>query len=145
MPGCAAVAEAHGERPLSARDPIVLRSDFVEAIQHFAAHPQYCNTQREDQKGGHFSIPPGSRSKLRGGFSVYEFSIELTDVSRLSSDSHCSASVTQPKAFFSRVFSCDSIRSTSSARARVLESGYGMTDSLKSLARGVAISIPTIP
>jgi hypothetical protein len=54
----------------------------VEAIQHFAAHPQYCNTQREDQKGGHFSIPPSSRSKLRGGFSVDEFSVELTDVSR---------------------------------------------------------------
>src|SRR4029077_1934254 len=62
-----------------ARDSIVLRSDFVEAIQHFAARPQYCTTQREDQKGGHFSIPPSSRSKLRGGFSVDEFSVELTD------------------------------------------------------------------
>ena len=45
-----------------ARDSIVLRSDFVETIQHFAARKQYCNTQREDQKGGHFSIPPSSRS-----------------------------------------------------------------------------------
>ena len=59
-------------------DSIVLRSDFVEAIQHSAARPQYYNTQREDQKGDHFSIPPSSRSKLRGGFSVDEFSVELT-------------------------------------------------------------------
>jgi hypothetical protein len=51
----------------------------VEVIQHFAARPQYYNTQREDQKGGHFSIPPNSRSKLPGGFSVDEFSVELTD------------------------------------------------------------------
>jgi hypothetical protein len=36
---------------------IVLRSDFVEAIQHFAARPEHQNTQREDQKGGHFLIP----------------------------------------------------------------------------------------
>jgi len=48
-------------------------------MQHFVARPQYCNTQREDQKGGHFSIPPSRRSKLRGGFSVDEFSVELTD------------------------------------------------------------------
>ena len=41
-----------------ARDYIVLRSDFVEVIQHLAARPQYCNAQREDYKGGHFSIPP---------------------------------------------------------------------------------------
>jgi hypothetical protein len=61
------------------RDSIVLRSDFVKVIQHFAARPQHCNTQREDQKGGHLSIPPSSRSKLRGGFSVDEFSVELTD------------------------------------------------------------------
>jgi hypothetical protein len=38
------------------RNPIVLRSDFVEAIHRFAARPQYYNTQREDQKGGHFPI-----------------------------------------------------------------------------------------
>ena len=62
-----------------AQDSIVLRSDFVEAIQHFGARPQYCNTQPEDQKGGHFLIPPSSRNKLRGGFSVDEFSVELTD------------------------------------------------------------------
>ena len=41
-----------------ARDSIVLRSDLVEVIQHLAARPQYCNAQREDYKGGHFSIPP---------------------------------------------------------------------------------------
>jgi len=29
----------------------------VEAIQHFAARPEYYNTQREDQKAGHFLIP----------------------------------------------------------------------------------------
>jgi hypothetical protein len=34
----------------------VLRSDFVEVIQCFAADPQHRNTQREDQKGGHFLI-----------------------------------------------------------------------------------------
>jgi hypothetical protein len=51
----------------------------VEAIQHFAARPKYYHTQREDQKGNHFSIPPSSRSKLRGGFSVDEFSVGLTD------------------------------------------------------------------
>ena len=39
-----------------ARDSIVLRSDFVEAIQHFGARPQYCNTQPEDKKGVHFLI-----------------------------------------------------------------------------------------
>jgi hypothetical protein len=39
-----------------ARGSIVLRSDFVKAIQHFAARPQRYNTQREDQKGGHFFI-----------------------------------------------------------------------------------------
>jgi hypothetical protein len=39
-----------------ARESIVLRSDFVEAIQHFVARPQDYNTQREDQKGGHFLI-----------------------------------------------------------------------------------------
>ena len=39
-----------------ARDSTVLRSDFVQAIQHFAARPQYYNTQPEDQKGGHFLI-----------------------------------------------------------------------------------------
>jgi len=39
-----------------ARESIVLRSDFVEAIQHFVAPPKDYNTQREDQKGGHFSI-----------------------------------------------------------------------------------------
>jgi hypothetical protein len=33
-----------------------LCSDFVEAIQHFATHPQGYNTQREDQEGGHFLI-----------------------------------------------------------------------------------------
>ena len=38
------------------RDSIVLRSEFVEEIQHFAARPQYYNTQREDQKGSHFLI-----------------------------------------------------------------------------------------
>src|SRR5712664_234230 len=58
--------------------------------------------------------------------------------SRLSSYSQSSASVTQPKVFFSRVFSCDSIRSTSSARARVLESGDGMRDSLKKSSKGSA-------
>jgi hypothetical protein len=31
-----------------------LCSDFVEVIQHFAARPQDYNTQRDDQKGGHF-------------------------------------------------------------------------------------------
>ena len=61
------------------RDSVVLRSDFVEVIQHFAAHPQYGNTQREDQKGCHFSTPPSSRSKLRADFSVDEFSVELSD------------------------------------------------------------------
>jgi hypothetical protein len=85
----------------SARDSIVLRSDFVEAIQHFAARPQYCNTQREDQKGGHFSIPPSSRSKLRGGFSVDEFSVKLTDAAAPVLVFPASASVTQPKVFFS--------------------------------------------
>jgi hypothetical protein len=34
----------------------LLRSDFVEAIQHFAARPQHCSTQREDQESGHFLI-----------------------------------------------------------------------------------------
>ncbi len=34
-----------------ARGNLVLRSDFVEAIQHFAARPQYHNTEREDQEG----------------------------------------------------------------------------------------------
>ena len=80
-----AVFGRHRERvprfPLSphTRDSIVPRSDFVEAIQHFVARPKYYHTQREDQKGSHFSIPPSSRSKLRGGFSVDEFSVELTD------------------------------------------------------------------
>ena len=39
-----------------------LCSDFVEVIQHFAARPQDYNTQRDDQKGGHFlsSSWPGS-------------------------------------------------------------------------------------
>ena len=31
-----------------------LCSNFVEVIQHFAARPQHYNTQRDDQKGGHF-------------------------------------------------------------------------------------------
>jgi len=37
-----------------APDSTVLRSDFVEAIYHFAARPQYYDTQPEDQKGDHF-------------------------------------------------------------------------------------------
>jgi len=31
-----------------------LWSNFVEVIQHFAARPQHYNTQRDNQKGGHF-------------------------------------------------------------------------------------------
>jgi len=31
-----------------------LCSNFVEVIQHFAARPQHYNTQRDNQKGGHF-------------------------------------------------------------------------------------------
>jgi len=105
-----AVFGRHRERvprfPLSphTRDSIVPRSDFVEAIQHFVARPKYYHTQREDQKGSHFSIPPSSRSKLRGGFSVDEFSVELTIRSCLSSYCQSSGSVTQPKVFFSRVY-----------------------------------------
>jgi hypothetical protein len=38
------------------RDSIVLQSDFVEVIQHFAARAQYYNAQREDKKGYHFLI-----------------------------------------------------------------------------------------
>jgi len=37
-----------------APDSTVLRSHFVEAIYHFAARPQYYDTQPEDQKGDHF-------------------------------------------------------------------------------------------
>ena len=34
---------------------LLLRSDFVEAIQHFAARPQHCSTQREDkEESGHY-------------------------------------------------------------------------------------------
>jgi len=43
-------------------DPFVLRLDFVEAIQHFAARPKHCNTQCEDQKGGHFYFLPAARA-----------------------------------------------------------------------------------
>jgi len=59
-PGHCAVVGRNRERvavhllSTHARDSIVLRSDFVEAIQHFAARPQYYTTQPEDQKGGHF-------------------------------------------------------------------------------------------
>jgi hypothetical protein len=53
-------------------------SDFVEVIQCFATRPQHYNTQREDQKRGHLDFL-GSRNKLRGGFSVVEFSAELMD------------------------------------------------------------------
>jgi hypothetical protein len=31
-------------------------SNFVQVIQHFAARPQHYNTQRDNQKGGHFLI-----------------------------------------------------------------------------------------
>jgi len=33
-----------------------LCSNLVEVIQHFASRPQHYNTQRDNQKGGHFSI-----------------------------------------------------------------------------------------
>ena len=53
-----------------ARDSIVLRSDFVEAIHHFATRPQRYNTHRGDQKGGHFLIsslqPEQARRRLLG-------------------------------------------------------------------------------
>ena len=58
---------------------LLLRSDFVEAIQHFAARPQHCSTPREDQESGHFLIPRGSRNKLCGCFSIEEFRVELPD------------------------------------------------------------------
>jgi hypothetical protein len=51
----------------------------VKAIERFVARPQHHNTQREDQKSGHFLIPPVSRSKPCGCFSVDEFSAELTN------------------------------------------------------------------
>ena len=59
-----------------ARGSIVLRSDFVEPIEHFVARPQHHSTQREDQESGHFLIPP---IKLCGSVSVDEFSVELID------------------------------------------------------------------
>jgi len=57
----------------------MLRSDFVQEIQRFAARPQHNNTQNEDQKSGHFLIPPLSRSWLCSCFSVDEFRVELTN------------------------------------------------------------------
>ena len=57
-----------------------LCSNFVEVIQHFAACAQHNNTQRDNQKGGHFlSSSWAAASKLRGSFSVDEFSVEVTD------------------------------------------------------------------
>ncbi len=56
----------------------MLRSHFVEAIQGFAARPQHHNTQREDQKSGHFLIPSlAARVSKRGGVSVDEFSVGM--------------------------------------------------------------------
>jgi hypothetical protein len=51
----------------------------VEGIQHFADHPQHCNTQREDQNVGHLLISSCQPEQLRGEFSVDEFSVELSD------------------------------------------------------------------
>jgi hypothetical protein len=108
-----------------ARDSIVLRSDFVEAMQHFAARPQYCNTQREDQKGGHFSIPPSSRGKLRGGFSVDEFSVELTDA-------------VAPVVVFPEFCLCDAAESSLSRVSVVIRSGRPVQHEAVFWSRGMA-------
>jgi hypothetical protein len=57
-----------------------LCSNLVEVIQHFAARPHHYDTQRDNQKGGHFLSSSWQRgAKLRGSFSVDEFSVEATD------------------------------------------------------------------
>jgi hypothetical protein len=54
-------------------------SNFVEEIQHFAGRPQHNNTQRDNQKRRSLSSSWQRGAKLRGSFSVDEFSVEVTD------------------------------------------------------------------
>ena len=91
-----------------------------------------------------------ARNKLCGCFSIDEFDVELPDalapVLVFAEFYLCYDTVS----FFFQGVQLVSIRSTSSARARALESGDDIADSFeksypKSLAMGLTMSIPTIP